>query len=155
MHSRSYQKRPRKSLESSVENLRRSRKKPRVQTEAEGFRSEEVVDNRRTSLGGNQDVHRPKKSKAKNDRLSFSSSSSGSRAEAPIPPVSVSMGQPFSGRTKNFFTEDEVQAIREGVAEFGVGEWQTIKANSNGRLLTRSAVQIKDKYRNLVRTGQI
>jgi hypothetical protein len=36
-----------------------------------------------------------------------------------------------------------------------VGEWQKIKVNSNGRLLARSAVQIKDKYRNMVRTGQI
>jgi Myb-like DNA-binding domain len=98
------------------------------------------------------------------DRLSFSSSSSssdGRRRPGNARPSQVHAArngnsQPaVSGRTKNLFTDAEVQAIREGVARFGVGEWQKIKVHSNGRLLARSAVQIKDKYRNMVRTGQI
>ena len=48
------------------------------------------------------------------------------------------------------FTQDEVQAIVEGVRTHGAGQWATIKAMSQGRLDQRSTVQIKDKYRNLV-----
>jgi Myb-like DNA-binding domain len=93
------------------------------------------------------------------DRLSFSSSSDDGRrhpgSAGPSQGPARNGYSQVSGRTKNLFTDEEVQAIREGVARFGVGEWQKIKVNSNGRLLARSAVQIKDKYRNMVRTGQI
>jgi len=53
------------------------------------------------------------------------------------------------------FTQEEVQAIKEGVEKYGVGKWKAIKDNSGGRLDNRSTVQIKDKYRTLLRTNQI
>jgi hypothetical protein len=53
------------------------------------------------------------------------------------------------------FTDEEIQAIKDGVKRFGVGQWQKIKEHSGGRLNIRSGVQIKDKYRNMVRTNQI
>ena len=44
-----------------------------------------------------------------------------------------------------FFTADEVNAIRQGVARYGIGRWKKIKENSEGQLDSRSTVQIKDK----------
>jgi hypothetical protein len=53
------------------------------------------------------------------------------------------------------FTYDEVQAIHEGISNYRVGEWEKIKLNSRGRLDAWSTVEIRDKYRNMVRTFQI
>jgi hypothetical protein len=62
----------------------------------------------------------------------------------------------FKGpRSRDFFTVEEVEAIKEGVRRWGVGKWAEIKKHSQGRLDNRTSVQIKDKYRNLVRTNQI
>lgn len=53
------------------------------------------------------------------------------------------------------FTEDEVAALREGIDKFGVGKWQMIINDSNGRLSGRSGVQVKDKYRTMFKSGKI
>lgn len=55
-------------------------------------------------------------------------------------------------RTK--FTSDEEDAIRDGVKRFGVGNWKHIK-NNDPRLVDRTTVQIKDKYRNMLLKGDI
>lgn len=52
------------------------------------------------------------------------------------------------------FSHEEEEAIREGVKKFGVGNWKHIKANDE-RLLGRTAVQIKDKYRTMLQHGEI
>lgn len=50
---------------------------------------------------------------------------------------------------------EETEALIEGVHLVGVGKWAEIKklplAAVSGVLLTRSAVDLKDKWRNLVR----
>ena len=55
-------------------------------------------------------------------------------------------------RTK--FTTDEEDAIRDGVKRFGVGNWKHIK-NNDPRLVDRTTVQIKDKYRTMLLKGDI
>jgi hypothetical protein len=44
---------------------------------------------------------------------------------------------------------------REGVDKYGVGEWQTTKENSRGRLDARSEKQARDKNRYMIRPYQI
>jgi hypothetical protein len=56
---------------------------------------------------------------------------------------------------RKMFTEDEVAALREGIEEHGVGKWQLIINGSKGRLDGRSGVQVKDKYRTMLRSGKI
>jgi hypothetical protein len=57
--------------------------------------------------------------------------------------------------TRVRFSEDEVAALREGIEKYGIGKWQKIIDNCNGRLESRSGVQVKDKYRNMIKSGQI
>jgi hypothetical protein len=52
------------------------------------------------------------------------------------------------------FSESEVDAIREGVARFGIGYWAEIKL-SDPRLAKRDTVQIKDKYRTMLKNNEI
>lgn len=57
-------------------------------------------------------------------------------------------------RQKVSFTLEEADAIREGVRRFGIGKWKIIKM-SDSRLKHRTPVQIKDKFRNMLRAGEI
>ena len=50
---------------------------------------------------------------------------------------------------RTFFTDVEVEALLEGIQIFGVGKWSLIQKNDQ-RLQGRTAVQLKDKYRNIV-----
>jgi hypothetical protein len=59
----------------------------------------------------------------------------------------------IAGRVR--FTEDEVAAIREGIEIYGVGKWQLIINDCNGRLDGRSGVQVKDKFRTMLKSRQI
>jgi hypothetical protein len=52
------------------------------------------------------------------------------------------------------FTEEEMEAIRAGVRRFGEGKWTYIRINSGGVLLSRTNVNIKDCYRNMVKRGE-
>jgi hypothetical protein len=52
------------------------------------------------------------------------------------------------------FTEEEMEAIREGVRRFGKGNWTTIRINSGGVLLSRTNVNIKDCYRTMEKRGE-
>ena len=56
---------------------------------------------------------------------------------------------------RKMFTEDEVAALREGIDIHGVGKWQLIINDSDGRLDGRSGVQVKDKYRTMLKSGKI
>lgn len=53
------------------------------------------------------------------------------------------------------FSQAEVEAILEGLDKFGVGKWAEIKAASGGILDGRTSVQIKDKYRTMLKRGVI
>lgn len=47
------------------------------------------------------------------------------------------------------FTDTEDEAIRDGVARFGAGNWRDIKSYYHIDLAARTAVQIKDRWRTL------
>jgi hypothetical protein len=51
------------------------------------------------------------------------------------------------------FTEQEKQALIQGVHQFGEGNWSKIKAGSNGALSLRSAVEVKDLYQTMKTTN--
>ena len=57
-------------------------------------------------------------------------------------------------RTYRDWTVDETKAVIEGYALFGK-KWNMIKQNCRNRLSRRTNVQIKDKWRTLVRAGEI
>ncbi|GMH45269.1 hypothetical protein BSKO_13226 [Bryopsis sp. KO-2023] len=55
-------------------------------------------------------------------------------------------------RAYNVWTEKEEQALRNGVKRYGVGAWEMIRQDKNFAMLKkRSGVQLKDKWRNLVK----
>ena len=49
------------------------------------------------------------------------------------------------------FTQEEVDWLREGVSRFGVGRWRSILDSYNFK--GRTTVNLKDKWRNLVKAG--
>lgn len=52
------------------------------------------------------------------------------------------------------WTEDETAAVKDGYARFGK-KWRLIKDNCHNRLSRRTNVQVKDKWRTLVKKGEI
>ena len=57
-------------------------------------------------------------------------------------------------RTYMDWTVDETNAVKEGYSMFGK-KWAMIKHNCSNRLSRRTNVQIKDKWRTMVRAGEI
>ena len=53
------------------------------------------------------------------------------------------------------FTDEEKEAIRVGVREFGKGNWALIRLNSDGVLMSRTSVNIKDAYRTMENRGEV
>jgi hypothetical protein len=82
--------------------------------------------------------------------------------EEPFPPKKhpqkrKSQAQPLrfkKPKKRRKFTEVEMDAICAGVRRFGKGEWNTIRINSGGVLLSRTTVNIKDCYRNMEKRGE-
>jgi hypothetical protein len=52
------------------------------------------------------------------------------------------------------FSEEEIDAIRKGVERFGVGHWNNIKMH-DVRLRHRDTIQIKNTFRNMLRSNQL
>jgi hypothetical protein len=65
----------------------------------------------------------------------------------------LSAPKTYQGRRR--FTADESEAIKEGIAIYGKGKWVEIKELAGDRLLDRSTVQIKDRYRSMIDLGEI
>lgn len=67
--------------------------------------------------------------------------------------------QPVGKKKHNPWSVEETEALIEGVHLVGVGKWAEIKklplAAVSGVLLTRSAVDLKDKWRNLTRVARL
>ena len=58
--------------------------------------------------------------------------------------------QQAARRVTGKFSEEEVLAVIRGVETYGLGKWKLIReSSSDGVLLGRTPVDIKDKYRNL------
>jgi len=55
-------------------------------------------------------------------------------------------------RAYHVWSENEEQALREGVKRYGVGSWEPIRQDKSFSVLKhRSGVQLKDKWRNMVK----
>lgn len=77
------------------------------------------------------------------------------RSKAPDDDMWEDLGdEPKMPRTYLDWTEDETNAVREGYAKFGK-KWAMIKHNSQHRLIRRTNVQIKDKFRTMLKRGEI
>jgi hypothetical protein len=118
--------------------------------------------------GGEENVEKPSakkraaKAKRKNEfkSIEWPDSDSASEADYVSPRRSFKRAKtttrkPYVYADRKMFTEDEVAALREGIDKFGVGKWQLIINDSDGRLDGRSGVQVKDKYRTMFRSGKI
>ena len=69
--------------------------------------------------------------------------------------LSLPLPSPLSSPSrKRKFTDDEEQAIIEGVRLYGEGKWSQIKAFASSRLADRTTVQIKDKWRTIQSQGK-
>ena len=51
------------------------------------------------------------------------------------------------------WTDDEVNALKDGCRHFGVGSWSKILGYHWDRFNNRTQVDLKDKWRNLVRNN--
>ncbi|KAI9489977.1 hypothetical protein BDB00DRAFT_840334 [Zychaea mexicana] len=72
---------------------------------------------------------------------------------ASAPPVASSATQRVlhaHGRTYNTWSDDEIAALEEGLAQYGASNWAKIKSDHllRDRLRNRTNVQLKDKARN-------
>merc|ERR1712157_162881 len=68
--------------------------------------------------------------------------------------IDLKLEIPEKRKQRTRFTEEEVEAIKLGIDTCGVGNWIEIKREYpvlNGR----TNVQIKDKYRNMKKNGEI
>lgn len=53
------------------------------------------------------------------------------------------------------WSEDEMDYVRDGVRRFGVGDWAQIRDYYPFAEAHNSSVSIKDKYRNMLKNGQM
>eukprot|EP00873_Tetraselmis_striata_P004295 jgi/Tetstr1/424559/TSEL_015085.t1 len=60
-----------------------------------------------------------------------------------------------SSRSYRVWTDEEEANLLRGVSEFGVGNWEAIRLRPELCLSQRSALQLKDKWRNLVKYGHV
>ena len=84
---------------------------------------------------------------------------------APIPTMNVAVpSRPSSPvvsgaikirRRVHRWTEIEVDALKRGINVYGAGAWALILANNADILHNRTQVDLKDKYRNMQRGGQL
>ena len=79
----------------------------------------------------------------------------------PAGPSVAASGAPSAGaliprqKTHRPWTLAEVRALVDGVAVHGRGQWADIKASAGTVLATRSSVDVKDKWRNLLRIASL
>lgn len=67
----------------------------------------------------------------------------------------ISKIAPKKKATRIFWTEQEMDWIREGVRKFGVGNWANMRDFYPFQTAHRNSVAIKDKYRNMMKNAQI
>ena len=59
------------------------------------------------------------------------------------------------GKKRKRWTDEEKEAVRQGIAEHGVGRWALIKSDWAMELRDRTSVQIKDCYRTMKKRGEL
>mmetsp|Transcript_20150 Transcript_20150/g.55895 ORF Transcript_20150/g.55895 Transcript_20150/m.55895 type:complete len:374 (+) Transcript_20150:182-1303(+) len=60
-----------------------------------------------------------------------------------------------SGRGYRVWTISEEQSLIDGVKQLGVGSWEAIRLNPEFKLSGRTSLQLKDKWRNLVKYNHV
>jgi hypothetical protein len=62
-----------------------------------------------------------------------------------------------SGRVqkRRFWSEEETMAVKDGVRNHGTGKWAEIKSHHEHILRNRTSVQIKDKWRTMMRNNEV
>ena len=59
------------------------------------------------------------------------------------------------GKKRKRWTDEEKEAVRQGIAQHGVGRWALIKSDWAMELRDRTSVQIKDCYRTMLKRGEL
>ena len=62
---------------------------------------------------------------------------------------------PDEGKRRKRFTNEEKEAVKKGVEQYGPGDWKSVRAHYIGILHGRTAVNIKDCFRTMVRRGDL
>eukprot|EP00041_Stephanoeca_diplocostata_P007916 m.113639 g.113639 ORF g.113639 m.113639 type:complete len:142 (+) comp17092_c0_seq2:1636-2061(+) len=73
-------------------------------------------------------------------------------ASAPSPLARSRKGQNQTGKARRVrrpWTEEQVDALKQGVKEFGVGQWRQIAERYFDKSTIKSGRDLKDKWRNL------
>lgn len=60
-----------------------------------------------------------------------------------------------AGKKRKRWTDEEKEAVRQGIAQHGVGRWALIKSDWAMELRDRTSVQIKDCYRTMLKRGEL
>ncbi|XP_048598925.1 uncharacterized protein LOC106388208 isoform X1 [Brassica napus] len=109
----------------------------------------------RTGTSGQNHIETPQQDNASEKGSSSQGTWSGRvrpRLSSPVP-LNVSPLKKINSpvrRPKKFWTPEEVEALRAGVKEYGKA-WKDIKNANPAVLAERTEVDLKDKWRNLVR----
>ena len=88
-------------------------------------------------------------SEEENEGVKLSSVPERFKSAVPDKTAVPKASEPKKGKRRKKFTDTEDKAIRDGVAEFGAGNWSDIKSFYHIDLANRTAVQIKDRWRTL------
>jgi hypothetical protein len=87
--------------------------------------------------------------------VSPSRSRSKSKTKSKKESTSTPKSTPGTSKERHYFSDEEIDAILSGVDKYGIGKWNMIKNDSEFAtiLINRTSVNIKDKYRTLVKQG--
>jgi len=69
--------------------------------------------------------------------------------------IPIPTPHPDDGKKRKRFTNEEKEAVKKGVEQYGPGDWKSIKQHYYGILHHRTPVQIKDCYRTMVKRGDL
>jgi len=72
---------------------------------------------------------------------------------APAAKISSNVSTASTRRRPNIWDTGEEMALYRGVRKFGQGQWAKIKLQYN--FVDRTSVDLKDKWRNMIRKGRI
>ena len=67
----------------------------------------------------------------------------------------IAMPHPDEGKKRKRFTNEEKEAVKKGVEQYGPGDWKSVKNHYLGILHHRTPVQIKDCFRTMVKRGEV
>jgi hypothetical protein len=108
-----------------------------------------------------EDTSAGKDDSSSSDDEDIPSPTAGSRAvSTPVPRIQPQstrgVNVPRSaGQKRKRWTDEEKEAVKQGIAQHGVGRWALIKSDWAMELRDRTSVQIKDCYRTMLKRGEL